>query len=424
MAQPGSSYPAKTLRQLWDFLQDFLPAQKSQIVLALGALLLLLSDYLRWFPLIPRYEISIFGRPGDEILGELQTGLQLGIWLARYCLILMGVVASVVLLFLPRQQVGRRIRRWVILPCAAAAVLYAAQLVLLLGGKTSVMESTEALLLRHMSAVGLFILNGGPGLHAFLAGLILVSVGTWRVARGLTALPIRFRRAAGEREAPLSDTRSTRNAVIFTVLVLAVPQVLGEFVATLVFRFAPLPTRVKPGDFLWVEWPGMLLGSAVPAICAVVLLGKKSKQALGNMLRGGRWRYYLLAVGLPLLVVALPRAILYIAAKIRWDFGRPNVPWPLEASKLFILPPWWALLFLLLALLEEIGWRGYLQPLLKGMVGLKRAIFLVGLIWGAFHLPAVSGQADAIAFPFEIPRQHLPYPRVVVDHEDVLGFCL
>jgi membrane protease YdiL (CAAX protease family) len=36
---------------------------------------------------------------------------------------------------------------------------------------------------------------------------------------------------------------------------------------------------------------------------------------------------------------------------------------------------------------EEIGWRGYLLPKLSARVGLPRASIIVGVIWGAWHLP-------------------------------------
>ncbi len=37
---------------------------------------------------------------------------------------------------------------------------------------------------------------------------------------------------------------------------------------------------------------------------------------------------------------------------------------------------------------EEFGWRGYLQPKLMGLGG-RRAMLLMGLIWGAWHWPVI-----------------------------------
>jgi membrane protease YdiL (CAAX protease family) len=50
----------------------------------------------------------------------------------------------------------------------------------------------------------------------------------------------------------------------------------------------------------------------------------------------------------------------------------------------FFLPP---VLNLLTCFGEEWGWRGYLLPGLKELLGLKPAILISGVIWGLWHLP-------------------------------------
>lgn len=37
---------------------------------------------------------------------------------------------------------------------------------------------------------------------------------------------------------------------------------------------------------------------------------------------------------------------------------------------------------------EEYGWRYYLQPLLQKKFGLRRGVFVLGIVWGIWHLPA------------------------------------
>ena len=45
---------------------------------------------------------------------------------------------------------------------------------------------------------------------------------------------------------------------------------------------------------------------------------------------------------------------------------------------------------MLLALGEELGWRGFLVPELTTWVGFRRASLYSGAIWGAWHLPGLS----------------------------------
>jgi membrane protease YdiL (CAAX protease family) len=54
----------------------------------------------------------------------------------------------------------------------------------------------------------------------------------------------------------------------------------------------------------------------------------------------------------------------------------------------------WPVTLVVAAFLEEIGWRGYLQPVMVDRFGIRRGIFLVGLVWAAFHLSGdLSGKA-------------------------------
>jgi uncharacterized protein len=48
-------------------------------------------------------------------------------------------------------------------------------------------------------------------------------------------------------------------------------------------------------------------------------------------------------------------------------------------------------------LLEEFGWRGYLQPRLQKKVGVLPASIIIGVIWGSWHLPLIFAYGHNLA---------------------------
>lgn len=73
---------------------------------------------------------------------------------------------------------------------------------------------------------------------------------------------------------------------------------------------------------------------------------------------------------------------------------------------------------------EEIGWRGYLQPMLQSRFGLLRAAVIVGLIWGGWHVGVFAaglgyallfvGSTIAISVIFAVLTEDLGAPRVLI----------
>ncbi|MHB1050695.1 MAG: CPBP family intramembrane glutamic endopeptidase [Bacteroidota bacterium] len=55
---------------------------------------------------------------------------------------------------------------------------------------------------------------------------------------------------------------------------------------------------------------------------------------------------------------------------------------------------------MILALGEEIGWRGFLVPELTRWIGFRKAALISGVIWGAWHLPGIlSGKYAGTGTP-------------------------
>jgi membrane protease YdiL (CAAX protease family) len=117
-----------------------------------------------------------------------------------------------------------------------------------------------------------------------------------------------------------------------------------------------------------------------------------------NLRRG--WPIYLAAVFLPILATIVGGAIYYLLFPSRFDpsmtYARDQLPTPIAgftdpwtdiitqaAYTLLIVPSSLHLMFG-----EEFGWRAYLLPKLMPL-GPRKAVVLVGVIWGVWHWPAI-----------------------------------
>lgn len=138
---------------------------------------------------------------------------------------------------------------------------------------------------------------------------------------------------------------------------------------------------------------GLLLGSAVPALAALVVClagGPKELRALAT-------RFIPIRAGTPVgsalgayatISVLMPLGLMVVYAL------RQALPGPAYAQPAALLgPSIFAAIFMAAFLdqggvLEEIGWRGYATPKLQnGLMTPLHADILVGLMWGLWHIP-------------------------------------
>ncbi len=143
--------------------------------------------------------------------------------------------------------------------------------------------------------------------------------------------------------------------------------------------------------------PLILLGACGPTIAAIYVTATGGgRSALRTLL--GRFliwrvgiRWYALAIVGPPVVVGIGLAIAGLAGA---DLGDVSfAAWPLAFVYLLSAIPTGALA-------EELGWRGFLLPLLRERQGAAMASLAVGLVWFCWHVPlfwaptgtTVSGQ--------------------------------
>jgi membrane protease YdiL (CAAX protease family) len=119
---------------------------------------------------------------------------------------------------------------------------------------------------------------------------------------------------------------------------------------------------------------------------------------------------YLIAIALPL---AVEICVIFFAIRQKFGVLSPNIvtfqgrnaligkdfgllikgnrqTLPLFLLNVFLSITIGSLYLVLFTLPQEFGWRGYLQGLATGELGLARGLILVGLVWGIWYFPLVS----------------------------------
>ena len=145
----------------------------------------------------------------------------------------------------------------------------------------------------------------------------------------------------------------------------------------------------------------LLPGAFAPAVASVIVRKWVTREGFGDaglkLRLRGKWRWYLIALFIPLAGVAITTIMAMVTGLGQPDFTFQRALQALAPGSAVSLPPYVALItpFQLMStsliatpLLwgEEFGWRGYLQIRLFAGRPLLAAI-ATGLIWGIWHYP-------------------------------------
>jgi uncharacterized protein len=186
----------------------------------------------------------------------------------------------------------------------------------------------------------------------------------------------------------------TSKAAIFAVLVLCLS--VG---AALLIRFLDLPLGLGLG----VVW------SSTPTLATLIMLlvvtrdgyTKEGWKSLGLHRLG--LNVWWIAFGVTLLITATASAIVWAA---------PLASFVMPEGGILNFLIGFAILVFSFALGEEIGMRGYLQPRLMSL-GRTRALLLVGLVWGTWHMPLYCFMAKLFPVGNVLPLVPLFYGTMV-----------
>jgi uncharacterized protein len=194
------------------------------------------------------------------------------------------------------------------------------------------------------------------------------------------------------------QTQLERKGILtFLIITFAITYAIEGALIASGFRFAAIPGAFGQMVVMIAMW--------VPTAATVITVKfvTHEKPALPN-LRFGAWRAYVATA----IILPVCFALVY---GITWALGLAQPDWSLEQFRAMFLTaginfppipnPGQVLLGLffasvvvapffngLVALGEEIGWRGYLLPRLMPL-GKSKAYILLGVVWGLWHMPLV-----------------------------------
>lgn len=182
------------------------------------------------------------------------------------------------------------------------------------------------------------------------------------------------------------DSRRNRRKLIIFFAFLIVISAVAQSQAIRAGSF----TAVSPAWIVLIMWSPGLSAIAAQIIC------ERSIRGLGWGL--AKLRFLLVAYLVPLLAIGSAYCFAWLAglaerdassfgALIAEEFGRsePFSFW----TAIGILATVGFVANALVALGEEIGWRGFLFPALTGSMGAARASLLTGIVWATWHLPGL-----------------------------------
>lgn len=274
----------------------------------------------------------------------------------------------------------RRIVLSVFLPVLAGVALMFTHLAYLSGRSRSVLESTGRIVAdRIHSAQTVFWKL--PGFQFSLVGLLLIGIFTSRLAFGISTLPLALR---GLHADGPGSWRRLQLLLWFLVSLVFLPLVLLSFLAIGVplFLTSRLPSYVRSD---WFSRLSPIIEGVIVLGIALAILGKDGRATARSSIRLPDLKWSSLALVFPIAIDIFISVGQYVLDRAQWaahdfaKFGPPNL------ASYFEVPEIWLLLLFFGAFCEEVIFRGLLQTRFIHRYGLYRGIFLVGIVWAAFH---------------------------------------
>jgi membrane protease YdiL (CAAX protease family) len=377
------------------FIRSVIPEDPSQLLFFCGCLFLFISFQLRWWPT----EVTGIGRHiGPHILDTSDSPVLQAVnsWIPIYwwCSLVFYVcgAAGLFISLWPGRSPVRFVFLFVWLPCfLALAEICARFLYLVWQPSYPLLDNAIASKQHNISWAISALWQIGPGFHFSVAGFVLISLSLLRMAMGLSTLPMSL--AAGS--VLTSEEREQWGRLWLFILFAAVCFYVVRFFANLPLLgiwallshagFADKNGNIS-GKAAWIFYLFGPRTSLLVVAAAAWTIGKDRWKYAREFLSAPPGKFLTLAVIFSTVIGQFVPIIEYLQARIHWavyEFGRFFEP---SWDSYFTIPS--ASVFaeyLPNAFLEEVVWRGYLQPRFVARFGLYRGIFLLSVAWGAAH---------------------------------------
>jgi membrane protease YdiL (CAAX protease family) len=349
------------LKRVGEFLRSVVPADPFQLLFLAGVVCLVVAHGLRWWPGIgPFAAFGVFP-------------------------IIFAGAAGYFICFWPGNHPVRRILGLVFLPTIAGLGLMFGGFAYLNGpSSSSVLESMGSVLVHRIHWAQSMLGKLPQGVQFSLTGLLLVAIFTSRLAFGIATLPLAL---SGRNPLQAEDFESWQRLQLliwFLVSLVFLPGVFLSFVTIGVpfFLTSRLPSFVQSD---WFSRSSAIPEATVVLGIALCIMGREGREAVRNSIRLPELRWPLLALAFPVGIGVFISAGQYMLDRAQWaasDFGKFAPP---QFGSYFNVPDIWFLLLFFGAFFEEVIFRGLLQTRFIHRYGLYRGIFLVGIVWAAFH---------------------------------------
>jgi membrane protease YdiL (CAAX protease family) len=364
------------LKRAAEFLRSVIPADPTQLLLLGGIVCLVIAHGAKWWPA----EVRIVP---DQLSGWFGRLLQMFGPVLLVYLTIFAASAGYFVCFWPGSHPVRRILGLVFLPTVAGLGLMFTRFAYLSGPSSSVLENTGSMILNRFHGAQTMLWRL-PGFQFSLTGLLLIAIFTSRLAFGIATLPLALPGSRALESEDLGSWRRLQLLLWFLVSLVFLPLGLLSFLTIGV----PLILTSRLPSFFQSDWfrgLSQIMEGVVVLGIALCIMGKEGRETARSSIRLPDLRWPLLGLAFATSIDIFISVGQYLFDRTQWaahDFGNFSPP---RFASYFSVPDIWFLLLFFGAFFEEVIFRGLLQTRFIHRYGLYRGIFLVGIVWAAFH---------------------------------------